>query len=296
MSWPIGLSAVPAAALVCLVAVLLVGAAHTIAWLARRSARARGAEPDTSLLAFAVGLCLLALLAPVLRLSQATSVGEVLLLLGVAAAVMAAAVPLIPTPGRRAAVDARRAGTGSTRPAPAARAPQVVRRGQPVRPPTPLSRPVEPLTGVIVAPAERPHPRPPLERAPRGRVDAAATAAQAPAPAATPVEAPPTERLAADATTDSPSTDARDRLTMDVLPTPVAETLAAQRLAAERLAAGLTDRAPAAARSAIAAHDAPTAPIPRIRPADEATQALVELDRVVDGVSDALRLGPRDAT
>ena len=88
MSWPIGLSAVPAAALVCLVAVLLVGAAHTIAWLARRSARARGAGPDTSLLAFAVGLCLLALLAPVLRLSQATSVGEVLLLLGVAAAVM----------------------------------------------------------------------------------------------------------------------------------------------------------------------------------------------------------------
>lgn len=252
-------SSVPAVALVSLGAALLVAAAHAIAWLSARSARARGVVPDAGLAAFALGLCLLALLAPVLRLAQAATIGEVFLLLGVAAAVMAAAVPLIPTPARRAA--GRDDGDGSSRSGATDPRSRIVRRGQPVLPPTPLSRPVEPLTGVVLVPVERPRRQPRLDQP---RVEQ------------TRLEHPRSER---------PQVDLAR----------VEQELAAQRLAAERLAAGLTNHVPApVAREAIPAHDAPTAALPVIRPADEATQTLIELDRVVDDVSDVLRLGPRD--
>lgn len=285
------LSTLPTGALVCLGAVLLVVAAHTIVWLSKRSAQARGAEPDTSLVAFAVGLCLLALLGPILRLSQAQSVGEVLLLLGVAAAVMAAVVPFIPSPRRRiqASPEGRPA---ESRPAarPAAPTRPTARRGKPVLPPTPLSRPVEPLTGVIVVPAERPRDRTSAET--RGietrGVETRSPEHQSKRPAPEPT---PEHRQSA-------ARDGAERQCADPrgVPQEMLDRVAAQRLAAERLAAGITPRPaePRPAEPRVAAHDAPTAELPRIRPVDEATQTLVELDRVVDDVSDVLRLGPRE--
>lgn len=280
------LSTLPTGALVCLGAVLLVVAAHTIVWLSKRSAQARGAEPDTSLVAFAVGLCLLALLGPILRLSQAQSVGEVLLLLGVAAAVMAAVVPFIPSPRRRtqASPEGRPA---ESRPAarPAAPTRPTARRGKPVLPPTPLSRPVEPLTGIIVVPAERPRDRTSTET--RG-IETRSPEHQSKRPAPEPT---PEHRQSA-------ARDGAERQGADPrgVPQEMLDRVAAQRLAAERLAAGITPRPaePRPAEPRVAAHDAPTAELPRIRPVDEATQTLVELDRIVDDVSDVLRLGPRE--
>lgn len=262
-------STMPAVALVTLGAVLLVVAAHAIAWSSARAARDRGTVPDVSLAAFALGLCLLALLAPVLRLSQAATLGEVLLLLGVAAAVMAAAVPLIPTPARRASAAARVEGNGSSRAVGTPQRDRIVRRGQPVLPPTPLSRPVEPLTGVVLVPGERPRlqPRSEQPRVEQPRIDQSR------------IDQPRVEQ---------PRIEQAE-------PARIEQELAAQRLAAERLAAGVIDPAPAGvARHPISAHDAPTAPLPALRPADEATQTLIALDRAVDDVSDVLRLGRRD--
>lgn len=229
--------ALSTAVLVCSGAALIVVAAHCRVWLARRSARAQGRRPDPATDRVAVGLCLLALLVPVAGVLGAAHVTSVFLLLGTAAAIMAATVPLLPSPKRR---PARASGAGAARPARAVRSARsgrsartasaagagpgtARRRGEPALPPTPLSRPL----GAT------------LRKDPR------------PGEGTTPPSAP---RLPAN---DEPTGPLRR------IPNPVGN--------------------PAI----------PPAQNPDDHQVEQASETLVELDRVVEDVSGLLRLGPR---
>lgn len=86
----------PHAALVCAGAAALVLVAHVVVFVLRRRAQL-DQEPDSPVVtAFGFGVCTLALAPVVISLKDATQLGEVLLLLGTGAGIMAAAIPLLP--------------------------------------------------------------------------------------------------------------------------------------------------------------------------------------------------------
>lgn len=166
----------PNAVIVGTVAALLMLCAHVGVFVARRRARQAG-EPESPMPALAaIGVGVLALAAVIARLMESATLADVLFLLGVAAGLMAALVPLLPgirppaAPPRvraGARITTRRSATAQGRAAAQAIArvgarravapPRPVRKGKPVLPPTPYpegdpATPVRPADAPVANP------------------------------------------------------------------------------------------------------------------------------------------------
>lgn len=281
--------ALPHVVSVCAGAAALVLFAHVVVFVLRRRAQLDG-EPDSpAVTAFGLAVCGLALATVVVSLAGASRFDEVLLLLGTAAGIMAASIPLLPAfaprrgfalggaPGRRAQRPqrprpARRPQETATRGTPAGRpaqpAPARARKGRPVLPPTPLTEPLNPAPpGAGRQPA--PIVEPPHGTGPGGHDTRADTVAREAHRLGLPTARP--------AATDAPT-----------VPIP--------RIAPTPPRPGPVDGAGVDGAGVGARVDgAGVANEPRLpAPAREATETLEHLDRFVDDLTGALHLDRRD--
>lgn len=268
---------VPPVVVVCIGAVLLTVVAHVVVRLTGHLRE----DDHVPTQWFAVGVCALAFGALMGRLAGAAAVLDVVLLIGTAAVVLLAAMPLVaaldltalltgePREGRadrrsasRAADPSRRRGLRS-----AARAPQpaLARKGRRVLPPTPFAAP----EGRGRASGAAQGGRVDGARLDAARVDGARVAAREA------VTEPLPRVTAAGASAGAPGPDAA-RLGAAQAQQHAADAATA---AAERLARGESTPQPER-----------TQPLPPH--VQQASDTLERLDRVVDDIAGVLRLGP----
>lgn len=274
--------ALPDAAIVCGGAALLVVLAHGVVYYARYI---REDESDSALLEwFGLGVCALAFGAVVGRLIEATQLVDALLLLGTAAGIMAAAVPLLPAfgPLRR---EARRRSTGESRRG-AGRGPgragrsrarswrmPPARKGRRVLPPTPFAPPASGRRPPSPGPSATPRPpaQPPAAAHPHASEHPQQPeSVSIPAAGHAGARREPPRPAWADAVTEPIP---RLRLGDDppfAAPAPPATARVEERAAATPTAGGS----------------------PLSRPVQQATETLEHLDKVVEDIAGALRLGP----
>lgn len=262
----------PDAALVCVGAALLVVLAHGVVYYARY---VREDEADSALLEwFGLGVCALAFGAVVGRLLEATQLIDALLLLATGAGVMAAAVPLLPAlepwrrEERRQAVGGARRGPGrGGRPRGSWRMPPA-RKGRRVLPPTPFAPPASDRRAARRSASGQPLAQP--QPAPRSQAPEPVTVP--PVGVATPRPEPARPAWADAVTEPIPRLRLGDDLPVAV-PTPPATPRAQDRSAT------------------ISATTESALP----RPVQQATETLEHLDKVVEDIAGALRLGPPPA-
>lgn len=222
---------------VCAGAAALVLFAHVVVFLLHRRARLDQEPYSPVVTVFGFGVCALALSAVVLSLGDASQLGDVLLLLGTGAGVMAAAIPLLPAFSPR-------------------REPARTRQGGPRLPRTSLAGQLDASGRAPSTARSQPHhagkPGPNDHRSQRAQ---------------------PTEVVAREAY--------RLGLTTSRPPALDAPTMPITRIDVS---------APRPGPSQLTNQDEPQ---PRA-PVREATETLVQLDRVVDDLTGALHLGRRD--